>query len=72
MHDMTWARWYFPLITTDRSLRAIDQYMQECIRYIATEKHTKSKYNFRYDQMKEFGYQSLVNNWYKNKKTIKS
>lgn len=72
VHDMTWARWYFPLITTDRSLRAIDQYMQECIRYIATEKHTKSKYNFRYDQMKEFGYQSLVNNWYKNKKTIKS
>lgn len=67
VHDMTWARWYFPMITTDRNLRAIDQYMQECIRYIATEKHTKSRYNFRYNQMKELGYQSLVNNWYKNK-----
>lgn len=67
VHDMTWSRWYFPLITTDKNLRVIDQYMQECIRYIATEKHTKSRYNFRYNQMKELGYQSLVNNWYKNK-----
>ena len=67
VHDMTWSRWYFPLITTDKSLRVIDQYMQECIRYIATEKHTKSRYNFRYNQMKELGYQSLVNNWYENK-----
>ena len=67
VHDMTWSRWYFPLITTDKSLRVIDQYMQECIRYIATEKHTKSRYNFRYNQMKELEYQSLVNNWYRNK-----
>lgn len=65
IHDMTWSRWYFPLITTDNSLKIIDQYMQECIRYIATETHTKSQYNFRYTQMKELGYQSLVNNWYK-------
>ena len=65
IHDMTWSRWYFPLITTDKSLKLIDQYMQECIRYIATETHTKSQYNFRYTQMKELGYQSLVNNWYK-------
>lgn len=65
IHDMTWSRWYFPLITTDKSLKVIDQYMQECIRYIATETHTKSQYSFRYSQMKELGYQSLVNNWYK-------
>ena len=64
IHDMTWARWYFPLITTDKSLKIIDQYMQECIRYIATETHTKSQYSFRYSQMKDLGYQSLVNNWY--------
>ena len=70
-HDMTWARWYFPLITTDNSLKIIDQYMQECIRYIATEIHTKSQYNFRYTQMKELGYQTLVNNWYKFKNDFK-
>lgn len=71
-HDMTWARWYFPLITTDKSLKVIDQYMQECIRYIATETHTKSQYNFRYTQMKELGYQSLVNNWYRFKNDFKN
>jgi hypothetical protein len=65
IHDMTWSRWYFPLITTDKSLKVIDQYMQECIRYIATETHTKSQYSFRYSQMKDLGYESLVNNWYK-------
>ena len=66
-HDITWARWYFPLITTDKSLKVIDSYLQECIRYIATGKHTKSAYNFRYNQMKDLGCQSLVNNWYKYK-----
>lgn len=65
IHDMTWSRWYFPLITTDKSLKVIDQYMQECIRYIATETHTKSQYSFRYSQMKDLGYETLVNNWYK-------
>ena len=39
--------------------------MQECIRYIATETHMKSQYSFRYFQMKNLGYESLVNNWYK-------
>ena len=72
IHDMTWSRWYFPLITTDNSLKIIDQYMQECIRYIATETHTKSQYNFRYTQMKELGYQSLVNNWYRFKNDFKN
>lgn len=68
-HDMTWARWYFPVITTDKGLKIIDHYMQECVRYIATEKHTKSSYNFRYNQMKDLGYESLVNNWYQYKNT---
>ena len=67
-YEMTWARWYFPLITTDRSLKIIDNYMQECIRYIAIEKHTKAAYNFKYNQMKDLGFQSLVNNWYKYRK----
>ena len=63
-NDLTWARWFFPLITTDRSLRIIDQYAQQCIRTLATGRHTKSAYNFRYEQMKELGYVSLVNRYY--------
>ena len=63
--EINWSLWYFPLITTDKSLKVIDHYMQDCIRYIATGKHTKSRFDFRYEQMKESGYCSIVNKWYK-------
>lgn len=63
-HEINWSRWYFPLITTDRSLKVLDAYMQDCIRYIVTESRTKSRYNFRYEQMKDLGYRSLVHEWY--------
>ena len=63
--EVNWSWWYFPLITTDRSLKQIDSYMQDCVRYAATGKRTKSRYKFRYEQMKELGMLSLVNMWYK-------
>ena len=64
-HELTWVRWYFPLINTADSLKIIDEYSQSCIRYLATGTHTKAAYNFRYEQMKELGYISLVNRYYK-------
>ena len=63
-HEINWSRWYFPLINTDKSLKVLDAYMQDCIRYIVTESRTKSRYNFRYEQMKALGYRSLVHEWY--------
>ncbi len=66
-HELTWTRWYFPLINTAKSLKEIDNYSQSCIRYLATGKRTKSAYNFRYEQMKELGYVSLVNCYYKHR-----
>ena len=71
-HEINWSRWYFPLINTDRSLKQLDNYFQECIRYAATGKRNKSRYDFRYSQMKELGYRSLVNEWYKFKKSVTS
>ena len=62
--EVNWSWWYFPLITADKSLKQIDSYMQDCVRYIATGKRTKSRYDFRYQQMKELGLNSLVNKWY--------
>ena len=67
-HELTWARWYFPLINTTDSLKIIDEYCQSCIRYLATGKHTKAQYNFRYEEMKALGYTSLVNRYYKQDK----
>ncbi len=63
-HELTWARWFFPLINTSESLHSIDLYCQSCIRYLATGKHTKAAYNFRYEDMKALGYQSLVHLYY--------
>ena len=63
--EVNWSWWYFPLITTDSSLKQIDSYMQDCIRYVATGKRTKSRFNFSYEQMKDLGMLSLVNMWYK-------
>lgn len=67
-NEITWCRWFFPVIDTSESLHVIDSYMQECIRYIATEKRTKAQFNFRYEDMKKLGYISLVNSFYEFKK----
>ena len=63
--ELTWCRWYFPIITTDVTIKEIDHYMQECIRYIYTGKHSKRNYNLRYDDIKQLGYRSLVNEYHK-------
>ena len=65
--ELTWTRWFFPVINTDKTLKQIDEYMLECIRYLATGKRTKSKYNLRYEDIKALGYRSLVNEYYKQK-----
>ncbi len=68
-NELTWCRWYFPTLTTDKSLHILDEYMIANIRYIATGKHTKANYNLRYDTIKDMGYRSLVNAYYFYKKT---
>ena len=65
--ELTWSRWYFPIINTTESLAQLDHYMQECIRYIATGRRTKKRYDFTYQMMKGLGYRSLVNEYYKLK-----
>jgi hypothetical protein len=66
--EINWSLWYFPLITTDKSLKVIDHYMQDCIRYIATGSRTKSRFDLRYEKMKELGMHSLLNMWYRSQK----
>lgn len=63
--EVNWSWWYFPLITTDKSLKEIDNYMQDCIRYVATGRRTKARFDFRYERMKELGLLTLVNEWYR-------
>lgn len=62
--ELTWTRWYFPIINTAGTLADIDHYMQECVRYIVTEKRNSGKFRFTYAMMKELGYRSLVHEYY--------
>lgn len=64
-HELTWARWYFPVINTDVTLSELDRYMQQWIRFLATDRHSKKSFDFSYKDMKKLGYISLVHEWYK-------
>lgn len=62
--ELTWCRWYFPLINTDKSLKELEQYIQSNIRYVAYGNYGKKTYNFRYEDMKNLGYKSLLHEYY--------
>ena len=61
----TWSRWFFPVINQTDGLKEIDHYLQQNIRFLSTGKHNKINYKIDYAQLKELGYRSLVNEYYK-------
>lgn len=63
--DFTWSRWFFPNITTAESLSILDDYIQEYIRFTITGRHYKGNYRIPYSKLKEFGYRSLVHEYFK-------
>jgi hypothetical protein len=67
-HELTWARWFFPLLTTSRGIHEIDSYLQQYVRYIATGRFNAKNYQLEYRQIKELGYRSLVNEYYRSRK----
>ena len=62
---LTWSRWFFPVINQTEGLKEIDHYLQQYIRFLSTGKHNKSNYRVDYEKLKELGYRSLVNEYYK-------
>ena len=62
--ELTWSRWFFPMINTSTSLLILDHYMQDCVRYIATESRTNKRFRFNYDMIKELGYRPLEHEYY--------
>jgi len=63
-NTLNWSRWFFPLINSIEGLREIDHYLQDNIRYLYTGKHNKSRFRFRYQELKRLGYRSLVHEFY--------
>lgn len=68
---LTWSRWFFPVINKTDGLREIDHYLQQNIRFLRTGKHNKTNYRTGYSKLKQLGYKSLVNEYYKYKKNYK-
>ena len=64
---LTWCKWFFPVITTHKSLQVIDNYLLQNIRYMSTGKYCKKNFNVKYDYIKTLGFKSLVNEFYKFK-----
>ena len=64
---LTWSRWFFPVINKTDGLKEIDHYLQQNIRFLSTNKHTKANYRITYAKLKQLGYRSLVNEYYRFK-----
>ena len=62
----SWSRWFFPYLTTDKSLKELDAYMLQFIRYAVTGRHYKGNYRISYEEIKEWGYRSLVHEWWES------
>jgi RNA-directed DNA polymerase len=67
--DLCWAQWFFPIITTSDSLKELDSYIQDKIRFVAS-----GHYSFRshkvmpYSKMTELGYMPLTTAYYAYRK----
>lgn len=66
-NELSWSSWFFPVINTAFSLHGIDLYAQDCLRYLISGTHKKSRFNVRYSDLKALGYRSLVNEFYAHK-----
>jgi hypothetical protein len=66
---LTWSRWFFPVINQIDGLKEIDHYLQQNIRFLGTGKHNKSNFKTDYTKLKQLGYRSLVNEYYKFKES---
>ena len=67
--ELSWSYWFFSVINTSGSLKVIDRYAQECIRFIISGRRTKARFNVRYGDLKALGYKSMVHEYYSYKKT---
>jgi hypothetical protein len=63
-NDLTWSRWFFPLLTVSDGLREVDAYLQHYVRYIPTGRFNHANYRTDYKDLKRLGYRSLVHEYY--------
>lgn len=68
-NEHSWSRWFFPYLTTDKSLKLIDEYFISHLRFIQTGRFIKKNCKqLPYQKLKNIGYRSLVSEFWKYKK----
>lgn len=68
--ELTWARWFFPLLTTDRSLREIDAFIQEKMRFLCSGCYRRANYRVCHAFLQTCGYRSLVGEYYRSRRAL--
>lgn len=64
-NDLCWSRWFFPLINTAKSLKEIDKFVQDKIRYSITGCYQKKNYKILpYSTMQRLNYQPISKLYY--------
>lgn len=63
-NTFSWSRWFFPVLTSSDGLKELDAYLLQYIRFLYSGRHYKGNYRISYEQIKEFGFRSLVHEFY--------
>ena len=72
-NDLNWSEWFFPSINTSKSLKVIDNYMQENLRYIVCGRYSKKNFEkVTYHMLKQCNYKPLVHEYYKYKEMLRN
>ncbi|MGE5472611.1 MAG: reverse transcriptase domain-containing protein [Ignavibacteriales bacterium] len=59
--NFCWAQWFFPLLNSSESLKQLDAFIQEKLRYAATGRYSKKNYKIMpYNKLRELGYIPLT------------
>lgn len=73
MTELSWVKWFFPILTTDKGLKVVDNYLEENLRYIVSGKHTKMNYKkMPYKNLKDLGFVPLVKVFWDFKKETRN
>jgi hypothetical protein len=63
--ELCWARWFFPVLTTDRTLRELDAVIQEKLRFVASGRYARASHRvLPYERMVSLGYLPLASAWH--------
>ena len=66
--ELSWCKWFFPLLSSHKGLKIIDDYFVQYLRYLSSGKFSRKNFSVTYTSLKKLGFRSLVNEFYKFKK----